>query len=77
MPGCDPGAWARCLLSRPRAPQAPTHTSLSLLMHLGVQVLKVVPNNKVLGAAFKKDQKAVKEALEALGEADAMAIKVG
>lgn len=46
-------------------------------MHLGVQVLKVVPNNKVLGAAFKKDQKAVKEALEALGEADAMAIKVG
>lgn len=37
----------------------------------------MVPNNKVLGAAFKKDQKAVKEALEALSEADAMAIKVG
>lgn len=40
------------------------------------EVLKVVPNNKELGAAFKKDQKAIKEALEALDECAALDLKV-
>ncbi|KXZ46296.1 hypothetical protein GPECTOR_45g166 [Gonium pectorale] len=40
-----------------------------------VEVVKVVPNNKELGAVFKKDQKAVKEALEALDEASALALQ--
>ncbi|KAG2429717.1 hypothetical protein HYH02_013974 [Chlamydomonas schloesseri] len=39
------------------------------------EVVKVVPNNKELGAAFKKDQKAVKEALEALDSNAALDVK--
>ncbi|GLC40466.1 hypothetical protein PLESTB_001261900 [Pleodorina starrii] len=39
------------------------------------EVVKVVPNNKELGAVFKKDQKAVKEALEALDKGAAMELK--
>ena len=35
-----------------------------------------MPNKKEMGLAFKKDQKAISEHLEALAETDAMSLKV-
>lgn len=40
-----------------------------------VEVTTVTPNKKELGLAFKRDAKAVADALEALGEEDAMCLK--
>ena len=40
-----------------------------------MDVVKVITNKKELGVAFKKDQKAVSEALEALSDAEALAFK--
>jgi glycyl-tRNA synthetase len=42
-----------------------------------VEVTRVVPNKQALGMAFKKEAKAVVEALEALGEEDVLCLKVG
>lgn len=42
-----------------------------------MDVTRVLPNKQKVGQAFKKDAKAVQEALEALGEADALCMKVG
>lgn len=42
-----------------------------------MEVTRVIPNKKELGVAFKKDAKAISDALDALSEEDALCMKVG
>ncbi|KAG2487478.1 hypothetical protein HYH03_013900 [Edaphochlamys debaryana] len=77
--------WVECVgLADRSAYDLKAHTSMSKIDLTAFEkfdtprmeeVVRVVPNNKELGAVFKKDQKAVKEALEALSEDKAMDMK--